>query len=126
MHEFMCTLRISLTWYNSFHHFQKVLRMLSVSQEGDDYEVVSKAPLVISRIVYKNNTAKYLIGDRASTYSEVADLLKGKGIDFNNNCFLIVQVITNISQANEMNTHRAEAKLLTVVVDGEGKRLHIR
>lgn len=61
-------------------------------QEGDNFDVVPKTQLVISRTAYKNNTSKYFINDRASTYSEVTDLLKGRGIDLDNNRFLILQV----------------------------------
>ena len=46
----------------------------------------------VSRTAHRNNTSNYYIGMRKSNFSEVTDLLKSKGIDLDNNRFLILQV----------------------------------
>lgn len=49
---------------------------------------------VISRIALRSNKSDYFINDRRSNFKEVTDLLRGKGIDLDNNRFLILQVGT--------------------------------
>ena len=55
------------------------------------FEVVPGSKLVVTRTAYKNNSSKYSINGRASNYSEVQTLLKGRGIDLDHNRFLILQ-----------------------------------
>ncbi|KAJ8074974.1 Structural maintenance of chromosomes protein 4 [Marasmius tenuissimus] len=57
----------------------------------DAYEVVPGSELVVARHAYKNNTSKYTINRRQSTFSEVQTLLKGRGIDLDHKRFLILQ-----------------------------------
>ena len=47
--------------------------------------------LVVTRTAFKNNSSKYSINDRTSSFTEVTTLLKGKGIDLDHNRFLILQ-----------------------------------
>ena len=54
--------------------------------------MVPDSGFVVSRTAHRNNTSNYYIGNRKSNFSEVTDLLKGKGIDLDNNRFLILQV----------------------------------
>ena len=60
-------------------------------QPNDQYEVVPDSTLVISRVAYKNNSSKYFINDDASTFTDVTNLLKTRGIDLDHNRFLILQ-----------------------------------
>lgn len=46
----------------------------------------------VCRTAHRNNNSDYYIGDRKSNFTEVTKLLKGKGIDLDNNRFLILQV----------------------------------
>ena len=46
---------------------------------------------VVSRTAHLNNTSSYYLDQRRSNYTEVVDLLKSKGIDLDNNRFLILQ-----------------------------------
>lgn len=55
------------------------------------YEVVPNSLVVVSRVAYQNNTSKYFINNKSSTASEVTTLLKQRGIDLDNNRFLILQ-----------------------------------
>ena len=47
--------------------------------------------VIISRVAYLNNSSKYFINNKASNASEVTTLLKKRGIDLDNNRFLILQ-----------------------------------
>ena len=47
---------------------------------------------VVSRTAHANNSSNYYLGDKKSTYGEVQELLKSRGIDLDNNRFLILQV----------------------------------
>lgn len=48
---------------------------------------------VVSRTAMRNNSSNYYVDGRKSSFGEVTDMLKGKGIDLDNNRFLILQVI---------------------------------
>ena len=61
-------------------------------QGEESFEVVPNSEFIVSRTAHRNNTSNYYIGTRKSNFSEVTDLLKGKGIDLDNNRFLILQV----------------------------------
>jgi len=69
------------------------LMLNSFEKPGPDaFTVVPESQLSVTRTAYKNNSSKYTINGRASTYSEVQTLLKGRGIDLDHNRFLILQV----------------------------------
>ncbi|EYU34070.1 hypothetical protein ABFS82_08G023500 [Erythranthe guttata] len=67
-------------------HFQEIIDL-----DGGAYEVVPGSDFVISRVAFRDNSSKYYINDRASNFTEVTKLLKGKGVDLDNNRFLILQ-----------------------------------
>ena len=87
-------------------HFREIIDLVSivvlqipsmhatdVLQPGPDaFEVVPDSNLVVSRTAFKDNTSKYTINGRSSTYKEVQTLLKDRGIDLDHNRFLILQV----------------------------------
>lgn len=60
-----------------------------------DYEKVPHSRLVVSRQAYRNNTSKYFINDKTSSYTEVTTLLRERGIDLDHKRFLILQVCMN-------------------------------
>ena len=62
------------------------------------FEVVPDSQLVVARHASKNNSSKYTINGRQSSFTEVRALLKGKGIDLNHKRFLILQVSFTKSQ----------------------------
>ena len=65
----------------------------SLKQPGpNDYEIVPKSDLVVSRSATKANKSQYYIDGRASNYTEVTTLLKDRGIDLEHKRFLILQV----------------------------------
>eukprot|EP00894_Picocystis_sp_ML_P003647 jgi/Pico_ML_1/54164/g4578.t2 len=76
-----------LTEATVYVHFQEI-----VDTDGEGYEVVPGSEFVISRTARSDNTSTYYInGKPAKKKGEVTGMLKGKGIDLDNNRFLILQ-----------------------------------
>lgn len=48
--------------------------------------------MVVSRAAYSDNTSKYFVDGKKSSRTDVEELLASKGIDLENNRFLILQV----------------------------------
>ncbi|KAK3138382.1 hypothetical protein QOZ80_5AG0368160 [Eleusine coracana subsp. coracana] len=67
-------------------HFQEIIEL----DEGN-CRIVEGSDFVISRVAFRDNTSTYYINDRGSNFTEVTKLLKMKGIDIDNNRFLILQ-----------------------------------
>ncbi|MEW5307233.1 MAG: hypothetical protein WDW36_009641 [Sanguina aurantia] len=67
-------------------HFQEI-----IDKEGEDFEVVAGSELVVARVATQSNESHYTVNGRKVTAKEVTELLKGKGIDLDNNRFLILQ-----------------------------------
>lgn len=65
---------------------------LQFLQEDGTYKVVSGSDFTITRVAFRDNSSKYYINDRTSNFTEVTRKLKGKGVDLDNNRFLILQV----------------------------------
>lgn len=61
-------------------------------QDDGNYEAVPSTDFVITRVAFRDNSSKYYINDRGSNFTEVTKKLKGKGVDLDNNRFLILQV----------------------------------
>ena len=60
--------------------------------DGDeDYRVVPDSHLTVSRTATVSNQSKYYLNDKPSTFSEVTEMLKKRGVDLDNNRFLILQ-----------------------------------
>ena len=62
-------------------------------QDDGNYRAVDGSDFIISRVAFRDNTSKYYINNRGSNFTEVTKLLKGKGVDLDNNRFLILQVL---------------------------------
>ncbi len=77
----------NLTFARVSVYFQDI-----IDAEGENFRVVEGSQFVISRIGYKNNSSKYTLNDKEVKFSEIADLLKEKGINLDHNRFLILQV----------------------------------
>ncbi len=60
--------------------------------DGDeDYEVIPGTEVVVTRIARRDNSSTYKLDGRNSSFKDVALYLESKGIDLNNNRFLILQ-----------------------------------
>jgi len=57
----------------------------------DAYSVVDGSQFVVTRTAHRNNSSKYYVNSAGSSYTEVTALLKARGIDLDNNRFLILQ-----------------------------------
>jgi structural maintenance of chromosome 4 len=67
-------------------HFQEVM-----DTPSGVAEVIPESQLVISRRAFKNNSSKYYMNKKESTFTEVTKYLKGKGVDLDHKRFLILQ-----------------------------------
>ncbi|CAI0453419.1 unnamed protein product [Linum tenue] len=67
-------------------HFQEI-----VDLDDGNYEAVPGSDFVIKRVAFRDNSSKYYINDRSSNFTEVTKKLKEKGVDLDNNRFLILQ-----------------------------------
>lgn len=65
--------------------------MCGSMQGNEQFEVVPDSSLVVARTATRANTSNYYVNDKKSNFKEVTDLLKAKGVDLNNNRFLILQ-----------------------------------
>lgn len=61
-----------------------------IDKSFDDYDIVPGSELVVRRSVNHASVSKYKINGKEVTQAEVIDTLKSKGIDLNNNRFLIL------------------------------------
>lgn len=57
----------------------------------DDFLLLPKSEIVVTRTAFKDNTSKYTINGANRRREEVVTLLKNKGIDLDHNRFLILQ-----------------------------------
>jgi structural maintenance of chromosome 4 len=57
----------------------------------DDYEIIPGTEVVVSRIARRDNSSNYLIDGKNASFKKVAEYLGDKGIDLDNNRFLILQ-----------------------------------
>eukprot|EP00584_Thalassiosira_punctigera_P008532 CAMPEP_0172534302 /NCGR_PEP_ID=MMETSP1067-20121228/6717_1 /TAXON_ID=265564 ORGANISM="Thalassiosira punctigera, Strain Tpunct2005C2" /NCGR_SAMPLE_ID=MMETSP1067 /ASSEMBLY_ACC=CAM_ASM_000444 /LENGTH=1372 /DNA_ID=CAMNT_0013319079 /DNA_START=196 /DNA_END=4314 /DNA_ORIENTATION=- len=69
-------------------HFSEIV---DTGDGDDDYELVEGSELVISRVARRDNSSQYQINGRNATFKKVAEFLGSKGIDLDNNRFLILQ-----------------------------------
>ncbi|CAN0924360.1 Structural maintenance of chromosomes protein 4 [Linum grandiflorum] len=67
-------------------HFQEIIDL-----DDGTYEAVPGSDFVIKRVALRDNSSKYYINDRSSNFTEVTKKLKEKGVDLDNNRFLILQ-----------------------------------
>lgn len=65
--------------------------IIDTAESEDSFEVVPNSQFTITRIVQTNNTSKYMVDDKKSSYTEVGQLLRSYGVDLDNNRFLILQ-----------------------------------
>ncbi|BEI96156.1 hypothetical protein CcaverHIS631_0111050 [Cutaneotrichosporon cavernicola] len=68
-------------------HFREIVDVSGV----DDFLLVPKSDIVVTRTAFKDNSSKYTINGANRRREEVVTLLKNKGIDLDHNRFLILQ-----------------------------------
>ena len=65
--------------------------LLFLKPGTDDFELVPKSKLVVTRTAFKDNTSFYTVNGQRLQFKEVAKLLRSHGIDLDHNRFLILQ-----------------------------------
>ena len=118
--------KVSELIHNSTHHRNLEMARVSVffheiidiSEDEFGYEVIPESEFVVSRTAHKSNKSDYYINDRKSNFKEVTDLLKSKGIDLDNNRFLILQgEVEQISMMKPKGQTEHETGLLEYLED---------
>ncbi|KAJ7783053.1 RecF/RecN/SMC [Mycena metata] len=109
-------------------HFREIVDLPG----PDAFEVVPDSQLVVTRTAFKNNSSRYTINRRASNFTEVQTLLKGRGIDLDHKRFLILQAQTNqgevesIAQMKPKGTTEHEDGLLEYLEDIIGTTSYVQ
>jgi structural maintenance of chromosome 4 len=69
-------------------YFQEIV---DTGNGDDDYKVVPNTDMIVTRIAKKDNSSIYKLNGKNSSFKEIANYLNSKGIDLDNNRFLILQ-----------------------------------
>ncbi|KAL3941771.1 MAG: hypothetical protein SGBAC_003915 [Bacillariaceae sp.] len=69
-------------------HFQEIV---DTGDGDDDFEVVPDTETIVTRIAKTDNSSTYKLNGRNSFFKDIAIYLNSKGIDLDNNRFLILQ-----------------------------------
>ena len=69
-------------------HFQEII---DTGDGDEDYDVVPNTETVVTRVAQKNNSSTYKLDGKNATFKDIATFLNSKGIDLDNNRFLILQ-----------------------------------
>jgi structural maintenance of chromosome 4 len=69
-------------------HFQEII---DTGDGDDEYCVVPDSETVVTRIAKRDNSSTYKLSGKSSSFKEIATYLNSKGIDLDNNRFLILQ-----------------------------------
>ncbi|XP_058111027.1 structural maintenance of chromosomes protein 4-like [Magnolia sinica] len=64
---------------------------IHVIEDGGIYEAVAGSDFVITRVAFRDNSSNVYINSCRSNFTKVTKKLKGKGVDLDNNRFLILQ-----------------------------------
>jgi structural maintenance of chromosome 4 len=95
-------------------HFQDVLD----NESGTSSTVVPGSELVICRRAFKNNSSRYFINARESSFTAVTTLLKNRGIDLDHKRFLILQgEVESIAQMKAKADNEHDDGLLEYLED---------
>jgi len=125
--------KVSELIHNSTNHRGLEMARVSVhfceimDGEGESFEMVPDSELVVSRTAHRNNTSNYYLNGKKSNFTEVTDVLKKKGIDLDNNRFLILQgEVEQISMMKPKGQTEHETGLLEYLEDIIGTDRYIQ
>lgn len=97
-----------------------------IDKPGNEYEVVPNSDFYITRTATRSNQSNYYINNKKSNFTEVTNLLKGKGIDLDNNRFLILQgEVEQISLMKPKAQNENEEGLLEYLEDIIGSNQYL-
>lgn len=126
--------KVSELIHNSTHHRNVEMARVSVyfheiidtSDDEFGYDVVPESEFVVTRTAHRSNKSDYYINDSKSNFKEVTSLLKEKGIDLDNNRFLILQgEVEQISMMKPKGLTEHETGLLEYLEDIIGTDAYI-
>lgn len=104
-------------------YFQEII---DTGDADDDYEVVEGSEFSVARRAFRNDVSKYYLNDQEVKMSMVVDLLKSKGVDLDNNRFLILQgEVEQIAMMKPKATSQHEDGLLEYLEDIIGSNKYI-
>lgn len=69
-------------------HFQEIV---DTGDGDEDYKVVPSSEIIVSRTALRNNSSSYKLNGKTCKFKDVATYLDSKGINLDNNRFLILQ-----------------------------------
>jgi structural maintenance of chromosome 4 len=104
-------------------HFHEIL---DSETDAEGFTAVPNSDFTISREAYINNTSKYFVNNKTSNFTEVTNMLKGKGVDLNNNRFLILQgEVEQISMMKPKGVNPGDEGLLEYMEDIIGTNQYV-
>ncbi|EMR08582.1 hypothetical protein PNEG_03058 [Pneumocystis murina B123] len=99
-------------------YFEEIQEIENSNSSSVSYIIKPESRMVISRKAFKNNTSKYMVNDRESSYTEITKLLKEKGVDLDHKRFLILQgEVESIAQMKPKAPNDHEDGLLEYLED---------
>jgi len=104
-------------------HFHEIV---DSDTDPEGFTSVPNSEFTIAREAYINNTSKYFVNKKTSNFTEVTNLLKGKGVDLNNNRFLILQgEVEQISMMKPKGVNPGDEGLLEYMEDIIGTNQYV-
>lgn len=92
----------------------------------EDYTALPNSEFSVARTAYRNNTSKYFLNDVEVKRKEIVELLKSKGVDLDNNRFLILQgEVEQISLMKPKSVNAHDTGFLEYLEDIIGSNRHI-
>ena len=97
-----------------------------IDRGEDEVEIVPGTELVVSRYANKKQQSKYFINGKGVTWGTVGDLLRKRGIDLDNNRFLILQgEVESISMMKPKASNPHEDGMLEYLEDIIGSNQYV-
>ncbi|KAI0242617.1 Structural maintenance of chromosomes protein 4 [Massospora cicadina] len=87
----LCELIHNSKRYSSLDNCSVEVHFIEILDRGASHEELPGTELVVRRTAYRNNSSRYFINEANSSYTEVTDLLKSRGIDLDHKRSLILQ-----------------------------------
>jgi len=72
-------------------YFHNIIDREAVDDDDEGYDVVPGSELEVSRVAFQSNKSDYFVDGKRMSFTEVSTLLMKRGIDLQNNRFLILQ-----------------------------------
>jgi len=113
--------------YSDLDSAKVTVNFHDVIPKDDGYEVVPDSEFSLSRVAYKNNTSAYFINNKKAKREEVVTRLKERGIDLDNNRFLILQgEVEQIAMMKPKGKGAQEVGLLEYLEDIIGSDKYVK